>query len=69
MFVANINFYKYLPRKLLIVIIISRFLGPKLRTMLKICIRSFVNPHPEPFVICITLKKRDGTGRETAVIG
>jgi hypothetical protein len=32
--------------KLLKLIVISRFEGPKLRKILRICIRSFVNSHP-----------------------
>ncbi len=44
--VVNINFYWYLPQKLLLVIIISRFLGPKLQKILRIFVRSFVNSHP-----------------------
>ncbi len=45
--IVNLNFYWYLLQKLLLVNIISRFLGQKLWKILRICVRSFLNPHPD----------------------
>jgi len=54
--VVNINFHWYLLPKLLLVIIISRFYGPKLQKILQICLRSFVNFEPELFLYFKDLK-------------
>jgi len=48
--IANIKFYWCLLQKLLIIIIISRFKGPKLQKILRICIRSFVNFDPDVYL-------------------